>query len=141
MSLEITLDTIFRWCNDVSAMRAFYTDLLGLSETFFRDDEHGWLTYQIGAIQLVFTRSDTTIPTYQEFAQNPAYQGGSIKAESWVYKLPSDVFTAVVERLQTANVPTYWNTPKQTRDNHQQFYILDPMGYTIEIYAEFSQQA
>jgi catechol 2,3-dioxygenase-like lactoylglutathione lyase family enzyme len=43
--VPISLSTLYYYCNDVEAMRDFYTGLLGLEETYFRnDDAAGWYT-------------------------------------------------------------------------------------------------
>ncbi len=136
--MEIELNTIFRWCNDVVPMRHFYTDCLGLEETYFRDDaEHGWLAYQIGQVQLVFIRAATPQTIATEFAKNPGYTGGSLEAESWVLKMERPSFEAIVERLQANRYPLYAQEPEQPRPGALQFIALDPMGFTVEVYTEF----
>ncbi|MGB7339621.1 MAG: hypothetical protein WBC91_12075 [Phototrophicaceae bacterium] len=56
--MKTYINTVFKWCNDVDEMRRFYTDILELQETFYRnDDKNGWLTYQIDKTQLVFIRA------------------------------------------------------------------------------------
>lgn len=136
--MEIEINTIFRWCNDVAVMRDFYSDCLGLEETFFRDDEeHGWLTYQIGQVQLVFMRAAAPQPIAIEFARNPGYRGGSLEAESWVLKMERPSFTAIVERLQASSYTLHAPEPEQPRPGALQFLALDPMGFTVEVYTEF----
>lgn len=136
--MEAELNTIFRWCNDVALMRHFYTDCLGLEETYFRDDaDHGWLTYQIGQVQLVFTRAATPQPMATEFARNPGYHGGSLTTESWVLKMDQPSFAAIVKRLQASSYTLYAPEPEQPRPGALQFLALDPMGFTVEIYTEF----
>ena len=136
--MQTELNTIFRWCNDVVSMRHFYTDCLGLEETYFRDDEeHGWLTYQIGQVQLVFTRAPSPLPVETQFAQNPGYQGGSVQAESWVLKMERPSFEAAVQRLQTSDLISYTPEPQEPRPGARQFLALDPMGFTVEVYTEF----
>lgn len=136
--MEIELNTIFRWCNDVASMRRFYTDCLGLEETYFRDDvDHGWLAYQIGQVQLVFIRAATPQAIATEFARNPGYQGGSLTTESWVLKLDPPSFAAIVKRLQASSYTLYAPEPEKPRPGALQFLALDPMGFTIEVYTEF----
>ena len=136
--MQAELNTIFRWCNDVVPMRHFYTDCLGLEETYFRNDaEHGWLTYQIGQVQLVFTRAPAPLPVTAEFAQNPGYSGGSNQAESWVLKVERPSFEAIVKRLQASSYPVYAPEPNEPRPGALQFLALDPMGFTVEVYTEF----
>ena len=136
--MEAELNTIFRWCNDVVPMRHFYSDCLGLRETYFRNDaEHGWLTYQIGQVQLVFTRAPEPLPTQTDFAQNPGYGGGTIQAESWVLKVERPSFDAIVQQLQASSYNCYTPEPTVPRAGALQFLALDPMGFTVEAYTEF----
>lgn len=137
--MEAELNTIFRWCNDVVAMRHFYTDCLGLTETYFRnDEEHGWLTYQVGQVQLVFTRAPAPLPVTTEFAQNPGYNGGTLHIESWVLKVKRPSFDDIVKRLQASNYTRFAPQPATPRPGALQFLALDPMGFTVETYTEFA---
>lgn len=136
--MKVELNTIFRWCNDVATMRHFYTECLGLAETYFRDDEaHGWLTYQVGEVQLVFTRTDEPLSVASQFAQNPGYAGGDLRAESWVLKLERPSFDTIAQRLQTSDYPLFSLEPIAPRPGALQLLALDPMGFTVEIYTEF----
>lgn len=36
--MTIKLNTVFEWCNDLSQMRRFYTEGLGLTEQHAQDD-------------------------------------------------------------------------------------------------------
>lgn len=136
--MKVELNTIFRWCNDVATMRQFYTECLGLTETYFRDDAaHGWLTYQVGEVQLVFTRSDESLPVASQFAQNPGYVGGNLRVESWVLKLERPSFDTIAQRLQNSPYPLFSAEPTTPRPGALQLLALDPMGFTVEIYTEF----
>ena len=120
--MKVELNTIFRWCNDVEPMRHFYSESLGLEETFFRDDaEHGWLTYQVGEVQLVFTRAPSPLPVNTEFAQNPGYGGGTLQAESWVLKVERPSFDQIVKRLQSSTYTLYAPEPATPRLAHCNF--------------------
>lgn len=135
--MEAELNTIFRWCNDVAPMRHFYSDCLGLTETYFQDDaEHGWLTYQVGQVQLVFTRAPAPLSVRTEFAQNPGYSGGTVKAESWVLKMERPFFDKIVQRLQASSYTLYTAQPAAPRPGALQCLALDPMGFTVEVYTE-----
>ena len=133
------IDTIFRWCNDVTAVRHFYTELLGLEETYFLDDaERGWLTYQVGPTLLVFTRADEPLPVPDEFTASPAHEAGTLLRSSWVLKFEPADFAAAVSRLQSADISATTTDPYSSRPGHRQFVILDPMGFTIELYTTIS---
>ena len=137
--MKVELNTVFRWCNDVVTMRHFYTDCLGLTETYFLNDEaHGWLTYQVGEVQLVFTRAAEALPVATQFAQNPGYQGGDIQAESWVLKLERPSFDTIAQQLQNSQYPLFTPEPTSPRPGALQLLALDQMGFTVEIYTEFA---
>ena len=129
------LNTVFHWCNDIAATRRFYTELLGLEETYF-DEKQGWLTYQIGELNVVFIRGSSPQPVLSEWARQPAYRGGKIEAPSWVIQVSPKDFPVVVLRLKAAGVPEFQKEPMTPKPGYAMFFVRDPMGTTIEIYAE-----
>ena len=131
------LNTIFRWCNDVETMREFYTNCLNLTETFYENNEqHGWLTYQLSELLLAFTRSDQPLPEPTSFAMNPAYKGGQTFESSWVIEVAYENFNGIVEKIQKSSAPIYEQGVFSNRPGHLQIIVRDPMGMTIEIYAQ-----
>lgn len=135
---NIYINTIFRYCNEIDAMRHFYTELLALDETYYRnDEEHGWLTYQIGNTQLVFTRASSPLPVESEWAKSPAYSGGTKEISSWVYALNASNYEAVIERIKTSDTPIYTGelaTPELL------LIVHDPMGMTVEFWLEADKE-
>ncbi|MEM9953764.1 MAG: hypothetical protein AAF846_19300 [Chloroflexota bacterium] len=130
MSHSIYIDTLFRWCVDVVPMRHFYTEILQLEETFFRnDDEHGWLTYQVGDVQLVFIRATDSLPIESSWAISPAHEGDK-ELDSWVIRVTEPIFMAVKERATKNDVPIH--DGEYDRDKH--LIVRDPMGMTIAIW-------
>lgn len=139
--MGLHLNTIFRWCNDVASMRQFYSDCLNLTETFYQnDDEHGWLTYQLSEVLLVFTRSDEPLPEPTAFAMNPAYSGGKTHDESWVIEVENADFETIISKIKQSSAPIYKDGPFSNRPGHKQLITRDPMGMTIEIYAQFPEE-
>jgi hypothetical protein len=54
--MTIKLNTVFEWCNDISQMRRFYTEGIGLTEQNAQDDKTaGYVVYQAGDTQIVIT--------------------------------------------------------------------------------------
>ena len=136
------VDTIFQWCNNINQMRLFYSDILGAEETFYRDDsEHGWLTYQLADLQLVFIRSDEPLPIAGDFAINPAHQDGTRIAASWVLKMGEEKFRAAIHRLQQAGIASTTAEPYSNRPGHLQYIVLDPMGLTLELFTVIGDEA
>ncbi len=135
--MSLHLNTIFRWCNDVEKMRQFYTECLGLNETYFKNDhEHGWLTYQLSEVQLVFTRSDEPLSESNLFAKNPAYRDGETHETSWVIEVEPVDFKPIVEKIKQNGYPIYNDGPYSNRPGHLQMIVRDPMGMTVELYTQ-----
>lgn len=130
-------NTIFWYCNDVVPMRHFYTDLIGLEETYFKsDDEAGWLTYQSQALAIVFIRADDPLPVHTDWGRQPSYQDGKLNVPSWVIQVDYAQFDTVIDRLKSAkDVPCLEDSPREPQAGHKAFWVRDPMGVTIEIYA------
>ena len=129
--------TIFWYCNDVQPMRHFYTELLGLEETFYRNDaEAGWLSYQSGTLQIVFMRVEPSLPVASEWAVQPSYAEGTLHAPSWVVEIPYAAFDATVERINASEDTIHLeDKARQPRGRQTSFWVRDPMGTTIEIYS------
>ena len=127
------LNTLFELCNDVARTRAFYSGVLGLTETFY-DGDQGWLTYQVGETQIVFTRPGTPLKPVDDFSRSPAWDGGSIDAPSWVLRVEPTEFEAIVERL--LNAEARFETRIFEDRRLREVYALDPMGKTVEVYCE-----
>jgi len=128
-------NTIFSYCNDVATMRHFYTDLLGLEETYF-DDEQGWLTYSSGTLQVVFVRAKSPLPVTSDWGKQPSYQEGKLEIPSWVIQIDYADFDATIERIKSdASVTLLDGNVRSPRDGHKSFWLRDPMETTIELYA------
>lgn len=127
------MNTLFELCNDVARTRAFYSEVLGLAETFY-DADQGWLTYQAGPVQIVFTRPSSPFPQLADFSRSPAWDGGSIDAPSWVLRVELDEFDPIVERLRGAGAK--FETRIFEDRGLREVYAVDPMGKTVEVYCE-----
>lgn len=133
---QIRIQTLFYWCNDVLPIQYFYTELIGLEETFFSNDDHaGWLTYRVGEVDVVFMRTSVPLPIQIEWAKQPGYLGGTQETHSFILYIPPAQFPQVRQRLQAADVPVYQTQPTDSSTNRQ-YFVQDPMGMTVEIYTE-----
>jgi len=66
---EVEVRFFYLMCNDVAAMRGFYTDLLGMSETnYYNEPEMGWLCYAFGDIEFMFFRAENALPVPDKYA-------------------------------------------------------------------------
>ncbi len=131
------IQTIFQWCNDVNKMREFYSDVLGLTETYFLDDDkYGWLTYDVNGLQLVFMRSSQPLPIEKVWARQPGWIEGTGEILSMVLQVSLDDFQSVVERARARDVKMFDQEPRGVPDQHLSHFLMDPMGSTIELYSE-----
>lgn len=132
---KVHVSTLYYWCNDIAATKNFYADLIGLEETYY-DEEAGWFTCQSNDLNIVFMRASTPLPALADWAKQPGYRGGTFEVPSWVITVPAQEFRGIVARLKAAGVPCLNDAPISPQPDHWQFFVLDPMGSTVEIYAE-----
>lgn len=126
--------TRYVYCNDIIAIRHFYTELIGLEETFF-DADQGWLTYNSGGLQIVYMRATPPRPINDAWAKNPGYAGsGADESPSWVLSVDADQFDAIHTRLKDAGAPLL-GAVLSPQPGHHQIMTRDPMGVSIEVYA------
>ena len=133
--------TLFMYCNDVAPMRRFYIDLLGFEESYYRnDDEAGWFQFQSGTLQVTFTRSKDPAPILDEWTFQFSYREGTLEKTSWAIEVAYEDYDAVIERMIAAeDVVHLEDTPRTPRDGQYCFWVRDPMGTTIEIYANINE--
>lgn len=134
---KVNIRFIFNVCNDVENMRHFYTDLIGLQQGSFRNDKDwGWLVYKSDGFEMMFFRADRKLQVHEEWAAQPGYEGGTLEVTSWGIHIPEAMFAEVVERVRSAGVKVFKNKPDWPQDCYWGFTVMDPMGNTVELYAE-----
>ena len=134
---KINIRFLYIMCNDVAAMRHFYTDLIGLKEVAFKDDEEwGWLAYQCEGFQMMFMRAEKKLPVIEEWTWQPGYGGGPREGTSWGIEIPDEMFSTVVDRLRDAGVKALTDKPQWRQESYWGFSVMDPMGNTVEVYTE-----
>ena len=131
---QVFHSTLFSYCNDITTMREFYIEMLGLEETYF-DDERGWLTCNSGQLNLVFIRANTPITEHSAWAKQPSYPDGTLEVPSWVITVDESAFDDIVAKIQASDLPTYKDNPTEPRPGHRAFWVRDPMGVSIELYS------
>jgi hypothetical protein len=83
----INIRFLFNFCNDVEAVRRFYTDLLGMKQGSFKNEkEWGWVVYRSQGLELMFLRADEKdkLPIPEGFAAQPGWAGGTRVVTSWL---------------------------------------------------------
>ena len=128
---------LYGFCNDLVAMRRFYSEVVGLKEGSFKDEpQFGWLVYECEGFQFMFFRSDKPLPVSAEFADQPGEDGGTLCAISWSVEVPEADYPAAVGRILSSGARTQAPTPTWRQKSYWGFTVLDPMGNTVEVYSK-----
>lgn len=131
---QVNVRFLFNVCNDIDAIRHFYTDILGMQEKAYMNEENfGWLNYQSDGFEFMFFRADKEIPVITEWASQPGWEGGTLETTSWGMMMPFDQFKAAYEKMKEEDVPTYKSEPEWRHESYWGISVMDPMGNTIEI--------
>ncbi len=137
---QVNIKFLFALCNDISEMRTFYTDFLGMNETSYKNDEEwGWLVYKCEGFEFMIFRGHGEIPVLGDFTWQPGGGGGPIEGPSWAISIPEVLFAETVERLQTAGVKSLTENPEWRQDSYWGFSVMDPMGHTVEVFSTPSE--
>jgi len=131
---SVNIRFVYNFCNDLAAMRRFYTDLLGLPEAAY-SEEHRYLCYRSEGFQFMFFRPDAEVPPREGWADQPAYAGGTTFDTSWSIEIPEEKFAATMARLREAGVESFAAEPDWRVDSYWGLAVKDPMGNTVEVYA------
>lgn len=133
----INIRFIFNFCNDIDEIRRFYSELIGLEEVSYRNDEEwGWLVYQSEGFQFMWFRSDEKLPVIDGWAAQPGYSGGEFAITSWSIELPKEDFEKIIGRLKASGVKLFSMEPEWRQESYWGFTVMDPMGNTVELYYE-----
>lgn len=123
------LDYTIILCDDVAAMRTFYTEILGFG--VHHEVEHAWIALRVGASLLVLR------------PRNRPYDGPPIPLESAAIQLafrvpPADVHQAH-QTLINNGIPVI-DEPTDQVWGHRTLFFADPENNVIEIYADIEPQ-
>jgi catechol 2,3-dioxygenase-like lactoylglutathione lyase family enzyme len=130
---DVNVRFLFNHCNDLTATRGFYTDVIGLHEAAY-DEEQGYLVYRCEGFQLMFFKAKAEIQVPDEWADQPGYDGGTYEGISWAIEVPEKEFTETVERIVKSGAKVLKETPEWRMDSYWGFTAMDPTGVTVEIY-------
>ncbi len=65
---KVNLRFVYSFCSDIGEVRRFYTDLLGMTELGFMDEEQfGWVGYDSEGVQFMFFRWDEELPSREDW--------------------------------------------------------------------------
>jgi len=140
--LKINIRFLYAMCNDVKAIKTFYTDVLGMKEMSFRDDENfGWVVYDTEGLQLMFFRWDSALPVESRWAWQPGEApDNAAPLMSFSLEYPEEDLRAVVDRVREAAAPTATPNPTWRQSSYWGWTVRDPMGNTIELFSSVSEQ-
>jgi catechol 2,3-dioxygenase-like lactoylglutathione lyase family enzyme len=138
---KVNVRFLYVMCNDVGLMRDFYSDVLGMSELNFRDDENfGWAVYDTEGFQLMFFRWDNELPFDERWAWQPGEAPeNSAPLMSFSLEYPEDELREVVKRVREVDLPTATEKPTWRQNSYWGWTIKDPMGNTIELFSSVQQ--
>ncbi|HOI25420.1 MAG TPA: hypothetical protein PK581_07505 [Caldisericia bacterium] len=129
------LGFLFMIANDLPEIRHFYTDVIGLPEnSYFEDDAFGWLSYHMGDLEMDWFRADTPQAISSEWACQPGYSGGTREVTSWAIEIEESKFEEVVEKCKEEKYPLFQEEPQFRQESYWGFTVRDPMGNTVELY-------
>ena len=114
---------------DLEAMRRFYTDILGLNESYY--EPGGSLGYSSAGFQFTVLYDANAPPVRRGWATQPGWSGDTVGAVSWSVELTETEFTAAVDRLRNDSVEALHDVPVWV--GYWSFPVKDPGGYTVEV--------
>lgn len=124
-------------CNDIDAIRSFYSERLGMAESSYRNDaEWGWVVYRSEGVQLMFHRwtGSTPAPVATGWSWQPGDDQGDAPTMSFGLEIPADGYADVVARLTAAGDAAMTAVPTWRQDSYWGWTVKDPMGHTVEVY-------
>lgn len=135
--MKAQISNLFYWCNNIDTMRHFYTIVLGLNETVYRnDDKAGWLSYELSNLTLNFLRATDPLTVATEWARQPGWAEGTLQTHSFIVQVSQTDFATIVARAQKMGVKTYDAEPRGEPSAYLQHFLMDPMGNSLELYYE-----
>lgn len=132
--LTANINFIYLSCNDLDAMRHFYSDLLGLKEVSYREGSEGWLVYQCTGFQFMVFPSGHELPVIEGWGMQPGWEGGTVEGISWSVDVGAKRFAGIVRGLLDDGVDCFGDRPLWCQDSYWSFPVHDPMGNTVEVH-------
>jgi len=132
---RVNVRFVYNFCSDLAAVRHFYTDVLGMTEKSY-NDEQGWLVYESEGVELMFFRADGGEAGEREWAVQPGGGSGTAEVTSWSVEIPEGDFAAAVGRLVAEGLPRQGNVnvPDWRQGCYWGITVMDPAGFTVEVY-------
>jgi len=131
MSPQPGVKFLYLFCDDLQAMRHFYSYLLGLNEIYYSEEPDGTVAYDCDGLQftIIFNAAAQKAPS--GWGWQPGWQTGNRPIISWSIVLTEGAFQTAVQNLKGAGVNAFYEAPQW--QNYWSFPVKDPMGNTVEI--------
>lgn len=130
---KINIRFFFNHCNDLNEVRHFYSEVIGLQEKAF-NIEWGYLCYQSDGFEMMFFKDEKKVSHFEEWTDQPGWEGGTLKVTSWAIEIPEEMFNEVFRRLKDSGVKMFKEVPEWRTDNYWGLSVMDPVGNTLEVY-------
>jgi catechol 2,3-dioxygenase-like lactoylglutathione lyase family enzyme len=128
----LSLRFLYIFCNDLAAMRHFYSDLLQLDEIYHAPGEEGSLGYKCDQLQFTIFATARPLPVLTGWHWQPGWRRGAVEGTSWSVECETEGdFRGAIHRLKAAGVPSYFEAPQWL--GYWSFPVKDPLGNTVEI--------
>ena len=130
-TLKADAPIYFNLCDDVNAIRYFYSELIGLKENAYRKDSY--VDYKIKGKTMMFYQADKIFKRLSSITDS---YNEEVKAISWSVQVDKDIFANIVQKLIDSDVEILNEEPSWKVDGYWSFPVLDPMGNQVEVYME-----
>ncbi|MDF1667920.1 MAG: hypothetical protein P1V97_39650 [Planctomycetota bacterium] len=127
---------LYLYCENLSAMRRFYSETVGLSESFYAPAEA--LAYDINGLQFTIFDSHSVDGKAEGWARQPGWNGGEANSMSWSIQLSEPEFNGAIQRLSLYDDPAFYERPHW--NGYWSFPVKDPEGNTVELSLAPSQE-
>lgn len=131
MSTTPGIKFIYIFCNDLQAMRYFYTNILGLNEIYYSDPPDGTVAYDCDGLQFTIINNPKAQQAPKDWAWQPGWKEGNGAITGWSICLTENNYSSVIQKLHTNEVESYYQNPKWL--NYWSYPVKDPMGNTVEV--------
>jgi catechol 2,3-dioxygenase-like lactoylglutathione lyase family enzyme len=109
--------------------RRFYSELLGLDEIYFSDDD-GTVGYRVGTLQITVALYPGAKPI-EGWSAQLGWAGGDTPMPSLGVELDPEAFRRAVRSLAAAGVTARFSEPQWV--GYWSYPVRDPIGHTVEI--------
>lgn len=128
-----SLGNIAFWVSDFNAVRAFYSEVIGIPEAAAGETPRPWVFYNQGGFSFSFLKSDDLVPKREGWARCP--MPGST-GENWrpyiTFHVPD--LRAVIARCKAAGIVVRTEEPFSLGANFgESIEVMDPDGNAIAL--------